>query len=106
MKRKTIKYVLINHLIVNPLYMSFIFLIAGSRSSYEGFPTHWEIIKFFAIAIVIDDFLYMLIHRLFHEVPSLYRYHKVHHEYESVFAYMNLYAHPVEHVIGNLVNDC
>jgi sterol desaturase/sphingolipid hydroxylase (fatty acid hydroxylase superfamily) len=105
MKKRTIKFVLINQLIVNPLYMGIGFYMTGTRMKFEGFPTHMEIFKFFAFALVVDDFIFMIFHRLFHEVPLLYRLHKVHHEYESVFSPMGTYAHPVEHVFGNLVDD-
>lgn len=45
--------------------------------------------------MVADDLLYMLVHQLFHEIPALYRYHKIHHEYESVFCLIGQYCHPI-----------
>jgi sterol desaturase/sphingolipid hydroxylase (fatty acid hydroxylase superfamily) len=106
MKKRTIKYVLINHLLVNPGYMCLGFYLAGPRMRFEGFPTHGEIIKFFIVALVADDFIFMILHRIFHEVPFLYKFHKVHHEYESVISPMALYAHPVEQIFANLVDEC
>jgi sterol desaturase/sphingolipid hydroxylase (fatty acid hydroxylase superfamily) len=103
MKKRTFWNVMANELIVNTVYMGLGLYLAGSRMKFEGFPTHYEIVRWFAIALIADDFIYMIVHRLFHDIPFLYKFHKVHHEYESVFCFISQYAHPVEHVLGNWV---
>lgn len=58
------------------------------------------------ILLLANDFIYMCIHRILHQVPFLYKFHKVHHEYDTVFSALGQYAHPVEEVLGNLVIIC
>lgn len=94
MKWRTLKYVLINHLIVFPLYVYIGLITVGVGFTFDNFPTHWELIKSIALVMMADDFLYMWIHRLLHH-PKLYRFHKMHHEYDSVFSYITQFAHPV-----------
>ena len=74
-----------------------------STIRYDGFPTHQEIWKHLLIIYFADDLLYTFVHWAFHVYPSLYKYHKVHHEYDSVFSIMAQYCHPVEQLLGNLV---
>jgi sterol desaturase/sphingolipid hydroxylase (fatty acid hydroxylase superfamily) len=102
-KKRTIWNLLLNFGVIAPLYVAFGLFLADVDMKFEGFPSHAEIVKQTAIILVVDDFLYMCLHRIFHEVPFLYRYHKVHHEYDSVFSMLGQYAHPVEEVLGNLV---
>ena len=46
--------------------------------------------SFFAIWLVSNDFLFTVFHRLFHEVPWLYRVaHKEHHTWRAPFAWMS-----------------
>lgn len=47
--------------------------------------------------------LHTLLHWLFHVYPSLYKYHKVHHEYDSVYTIMGQYNHPIEQIFVHLV---
>ena len=51
----------------------------------------------------MDDTLTYLVHRASHEVPFLYSIHKLHHEHNSLYTWANLYIHPVEFVVANLV---
>jgi sterol desaturase/sphingolipid hydroxylase (fatty acid hydroxylase superfamily) len=59
-----------------------------------------SVIKLFWILNFINGIFY-LIHRLLHQ-PMLYKYiHKIHHEYIEPIAPSALYAHPIEHLMGN-----
>lgn len=102
MKWRTLKYVIINQLIIFPLYIYTGIVTVGVSFTFGEFPTHWQLVKAIALAMVADDFLYMWIHRVMHH-PSLYRFHKMHHEYDSVMSYMAQYCHPVEQLVGNIV---
>ena len=102
MKWRTLKYVIINQLIIFPLYIYTGIVTVGVSFTFGEFPTHWQLVKAIALAMVADDFLYMWIHRAMH-YPSLYRFHKMHHEYDSVMSYMAQYCHPVEQLVGNIV---
>lgn len=53
--------------------------------------------------MIADDVIYMYFHRAFHELPGLYKYHKIHHEYEKNFSLIGQYCHPLEQLVGNIV---
>lgn len=103
LKKKTLIYDIINYFLIIPGYFALGLYLAGTRLRYDGFPSHAEIYKTFLFVIVVDDFLFMLMHRLFHVVPFLYRFHKLHHEYKVVASFAALYSHPIETIFANLV---
>jgi sterol desaturase/sphingolipid hydroxylase (fatty acid hydroxylase superfamily) len=105
MKKRTLYYMFLDYFVVIPLYICGGMLISGPKMRMEGFPSHYEIISTFFFLLVIDDFLFMWVHRLMHEVPSIYKYHKLHHEYKTVASYTALYFHPVEELFNLIVSN-
>ncbi|KAG7232123.1 hypothetical protein INR49_009527 [Caranx melampygus] len=69
----------------------------------EGLPTfHRALIELAAFSI-IEEVMFYYSHRLFHH-PSLYKhYHKQHHEWTAPIGLVCIYAHPLEHVISNML---
>jgi methylsterol monooxygenase len=62
----------------------------------DEFPSWWTILWQQAAALVLEDFFEYWGHRLLH-VPWLYqRIHKVHHHFQTPFAFTGAYAHPLE----------
>lgn len=62
----------------------------------------WHIIIKILIALGLTDVIFYIVHRTLHH-PSLYsRFHKIHHEWKAPVACRALYAHPLEHVLGNM----
>ena len=57
------------------------------------------------IVMAIEDFFFFWAHKLSHDIGFLYRFHKIHHEYEFVFSLAAEYTHPVDYVLGVLVMD-
>jgi sterol desaturase/sphingolipid hydroxylase (fatty acid hydroxylase superfamily) len=51
-----------------------------------------------------DNYFYLVAHRLFHQIPWLYSFHKFHHEYDSVFSLILQHVNPVEGIFANLVS--
>jgi sterol desaturase/sphingolipid hydroxylase (fatty acid hydroxylase superfamily) len=100
MKKRTFWNLILNNFVVFPLYIYLGLSLFGSKLIYEGFPTTYELIKSFFIIMVLDDTIFMIAHGLFHKIPFLYRFHKVHHEYVSVFSGIGQYAHPLELILG------
>ena len=49
--------------------------------------------------IVIADFGYYLIHRMFHEVPGLWRFHAVHHSIEDMDWVAGSRVHPIDQIM-------
>lgn len=52
--------------------------------------------------IVVEELMFYYSHRLFHEVPMLYKHvHKIHHEFTAPIGATARYAHWVEDLISN-----
>jgi methylsterol monooxygenase len=54
------------------------------------------------VCVVAEEVCFYYLHRLFH-TKMLYRLHKIHHEFTSPSALTTAYAHPIEHVVCNLL---
>ncbi|XP_051955324.1 fatty acid hydroxylase domain-containing protein 2 [Xyrauchen texanus] len=66
-------------------------------------PTfHWVLLEL-AFCGLMEEILFYYTHRLVHH-PSLYKkIHKIHHEWTAPIGVVSLYAHPVEHVLSNML---
>jgi len=63
---------------------------------------HWVVIEL-AVFILMEEFGFYYSHRLMHH-PRLYKHiHKKHHEWTASIGIVGVYAHPLEHVISNLL---
>ncbi len=107
--RQCIKTVLVNqYLISTPLDLSLAFLAMKlghppALTVGPTLPSIREIARDFTISIIIREILFYYSHRVGH-TPALYkRIHKMHHKFTAPIAPSAEYAHPVEHVIGNVI---
>lgn len=55
------------------------------------------------IGFLAFDFLTYVFHRVLHEIPFLWRIHRVHHSDDSVDASTALRVHPIEPLIGSFI---
>lgn len=104
-----IRTVLVNqYLIATPLDLSLAFLAAKAGHPpalrvTPYLPSLQEIGRDFTISIMIREILFYYSHRLIH-IPALYkRIHKVHHKFTAPIAPSAEYAHPLEHLLSNVV---
>ncbi|KAH7120407.1 fatty acid hydroxylase superfamily-domain-containing protein [Dactylonectria estremocensis] len=66
-------------------------------------PTTTSFIKDIFICIISREILFYYSHRLFH-MPYFYRrIHKVHHKFKAPVSFASQYAHPIEHVVANVM---
>jgi len=66
-------------------------------------PSVTEIARDFTVSIILREILFYYSHRLIH-IPALYkRIHKTHHKFTAPIAPSAEFAHPVEHLISNIL---
>ncbi|CEL93013.1 unnamed protein product [Vitrella brassicaformis CCMP3155] len=67
------------------------------------FPSSVSVLRDLTVFSMFEELLFYWTHRLLHH-PRLYRHiHKQHHEYSAPEGICAEYAHPVEHVLNNLL---
>ena len=64
--------------------------------SIDDWPTYWELGSDVLILGITHEFGFYWAHRIIHAIPSLYKYHKVHHEYKQNDVLASQHFHPVD----------
>ncbi|XP_035659138.1 fatty acid hydroxylase domain-containing protein 2-like [Branchiostoma floridae] len=103
---KTVKLVLFNQFIVTGLV---IFLTAPTLFHWRGMPCgrelpwfHWVLVELI-VFVLVEEVMFYYSHRLLHQ-PAMYkRIHKKHHEWTAPIGIVAVYAHPVEHILSNVL---
>lgn len=55
------------------------------------------------ISIYSANILFYFVHRLFHSVKFLYKYHLYHHKFSEPIGLRAAYTHPIDYFFGNLL---
>lgn len=102
---KTLRRVLFNQFIIGIPFSIGVYYMMALRGCEMGgeLPTFtWVMLEIIVHTLVEEVFFYYT-HRLFHH-PKLYRHiHKIHHEWTAPTSIVSIYAHPLEHVVSNLL---
>ena len=79
-------------------YLGALFLVVPARSSYAaGLPLWLQVV----IVFVISDLMFWLAHRLFHAVPWLWAFHKIHHSSTHLDWLAAYRVHPLDQIVNS-----
>ncbi|KAH6876595.1 fatty acid hydroxylase superfamily-domain-containing protein [Thelonectria olida] len=86
--------------------LSLVSLSQGQPSTFQittSPPSAADFLRDFILSLIGREILFYYSHRLFH-VPYLYRrIHKTHHKFKAPVSFASQYAHPVEHIVANML---
>ncbi|XP_063058651.1 fatty acid hydroxylase domain-containing protein 2 isoform X1 [Engraulis encrasicolus] len=103
--RHAIKVVAWNQVFLSgPLVVgTYLLMKATGEPMHPQLPLfHWVLLEL-GLCGLMEEIMFYYSHRLFHH-PAIYKhFHKIHHEWTAPVGVVALYAHPIEHVLSNMV---
>ncbi|XP_059126593.1 fatty acid hydroxylase domain-containing protein 2 isoform X2 [Peromyscus eremicus] len=103
--RQSVRTVVFNQTMISlPMLVIFypFFKWRGDPCSRELPTFHWFLVEL-ALFTLAEEIFFYYAHRLLHH-PTLYKkIHKKHHEWTAPIGVISLYAHPIEHVVSNML---
>ncbi|XP_045613428.1 fatty acid hydroxylase domain-containing protein 2 [Procambarus clarkii] len=78
-------------------------LLRGSDLITAQLPDLFCVLRHLAVCILMEEIGFYYSHRLFHHRLLYKHFHKIHHEWQSPIAITAACAHPLEHLLCNLV---
>jgi len=69
----------------------------------EKLPTPTNFFLTLVFCIMVEDFFFQIMHRIFHTKWLYNNVHKIHHEHTRVLSIGSVYAHPIEFMFGDLL---
>ncbi|KAJ8266864.1 hypothetical protein GJAV_G00135570 [Gymnothorax javanicus] len=103
--RHAVKTVLLNQVFLSMpmLWLAFPAMRWRGEPCSLELPTFHRVLLEIAVCGLLEEVLFYYSHRLFHH-PAIYKHiHKIHHEWTAPIGVISLYAHPVEHVLSNML---
>ncbi|TFB07375.1 Fatty acid hydroxylase domain-containing protein 2 [Trichoderma ghanense] len=98
-----------NQLLVLILHATLLLLLLSSSHHPPAiridprFPSAKESTTHILASILLREILFYASHRALHWGPLYRRFHKTHHRFTAPVAFASQYAHPVEHIVANVL---
>ena len=98
--KKSIVLYFFNYGILVPLLTVGKYLVLGDNMSFSvsDWPDLQTLLIQNILMTLIHEFFFYWSHRLAH-IPSLYRFHKVHHEYKQNTILASMHEHPIDYIV-------
>jgi len=100
-----LKTVSFNWFVINPAfsYCSYLLHLHRGVPDIAVLPSFHRVLLELLVILLVEEVVFYYSHWLLHH-RTIYRYiHKKHHEWTASVALVAIYAHPVEHVVSNLL---
>lgn len=81
--------------IIGASYLATLLLPASLRATVAGLPLWFQVV----LAVLLSDLGFYSMHRLFHKIPWLWRFHAIHHSIETLDWLASHRIHPVDQVL-------
>lgn len=82
---------------------AFTALLPESSSNWRQLPSVTILARDIIVWLVVQEVLFFLVHRQFHESKRLYAaIHKIHHTWTAPISIVAIYCHPLEHIASNM----
>ncbi|XP_042553547.1 fatty acid hydroxylase domain-containing protein 2 [Dipodomys spectabilis] len=103
--RQSIYTILFNQYVITcPMLVAlYLLLKLWADPCHRELPTFYRFLQELAVFIIIEEVLFYYSHRLFHHPTFYKKIHKKHHEWTAPIGMISLYAHPIEHVVSNML---
>jgi len=103
--RETLRQGFVGQMVTGPvtLWVIYTYALSGAMPlPTDDLPDPFTIFRHLALAAAFNEITFYFGHRIFHEVPWLYRsVHKQHHQFVGTIGFAAEYAHPVEQILCN-----
>lgn len=96
--KNALPLVLVNIVFMTHVYFRIVYLYYTPRS-FNLFLAIRDIL----LTKYVSPILFYITHIIFHSVPILYKFHKVHHEFKEPIGITAAYTHPIDYIFGNLL---
>lgn len=104
---KALPLIIFNFLFSMPFSALVLFaLLPESATSFQksALPSTMVLARDVMVWGLVYELLFFHVHRYLHENKKIYKaIHKLHHTWTAPISYVAIYAHPVEHVVSNLI---
>jgi sterol desaturase/sphingolipid hydroxylase (fatty acid hydroxylase superfamily) len=81
--------------IIATTYLATLLVPSSLRAAVGGLPLWIQVI----LAVVLSDLGFYTVHRLFHKIPWLWKFHAIHHSIETLDWLAGHRVHPVDQVL-------
>jgi methylsterol monooxygenase len=103
--REGVRVVLFNQLCVAfPIQvMCYPLFVWRGMSTTLPLPSFWYFVAEIVAFVLVEELFFYYTHRLFHTKAFYGRFHKKHHEWTAPIGIACIYAHPLEHILSNML---